>query len=83
MHIPFVRMAIFQFLAHLLVDHLAHPVVSSLYYYYSLVIIFLANYYCLIGILEIISLYEGLIISLYKPLNSLQTNAFYKIEIVT
>ena len=30
MHIPFVSMVKFKFLAHLPVDHLAHPVVSSL-----------------------------------------------------
>ena len=30
MHIPFVGMVKFQFLAHFPVDHLAHPVVSSL-----------------------------------------------------
>ena len=29
-HIPFLRMVKFQFLAHLPVDHLAHPVLSSL-----------------------------------------------------
>ena len=30
MHIPFVGMVKFKFLAHFPVDHLAHPVVSSL-----------------------------------------------------
>ncbi len=30
MHIPFVRMVKFKFLAHFLVDRLAHPVVSRL-----------------------------------------------------
>ena len=29
-HIPFVDMVKFEFLAHLPVDHVAHPVVSSL-----------------------------------------------------
>ena len=37
-HTPLVRMVKFKFLARFQVDHLLHPVVSSLYYYYLLLI---------------------------------------------